>query len=76
MVISRGWIDPQNRNSPELTEAITPGVKYEFNFDMQPKDSVIAAGRRLGIMIISSDRDYTIRPAPGTQITVDLGTRA
>jgi hypothetical protein len=23
-------------------------------------------------MIISSDRDYTIRPAPGTQLTVDL----
>ncbi len=71
-VISRGWIDPENRNDPALTEAITPGVKYEFNFDMQPKDSVIAAGRRLGIMIISSDRDYTIRPAPGTQLTVDL----
>lgn len=71
-VISRGWIDPENRNDPALTEAITPGVTYTFEFDMQPKDSVIAAGRRLGIMIISSDRDYTIRPAPGTELTVDL----
>jgi hypothetical protein len=39
---------------------------------MQPKDSVVAAGRRLGVMIISSDRDYTVRPAPGTELTMDL----
>ena len=71
-VISRGWLDPENRDSPALTEAVTPGVTYELEFDMQPKDSVIAAGRRLGIMILSSDRDYTIRPAPGTELTVDL----
>jgi hypothetical protein len=23
-------------------------------------------------MIVSSDRDFTIRPAPGTQLTLDL----
>ena len=49
-----------------------PGVSYELNFDLQPKDSVVAAGRRLGVMIISSDRDYTVRPAPGAQLTMDL----
>ena len=30
------------------------------------------AGRRLGVMILSSDRDYTIRPAPGTELTMAL----
>jgi hypothetical protein len=39
---------------------------------MQPKDSVIAAGRTLGIVVMSSDREYTVRPAPGTELTVDL----
>jgi X-Pro dipeptidyl-peptidase len=71
-VISRGWIDPENRTSPALTEAVVPGTSYKLTFDFQPKDSVIAAGRRLGIMILSSDRDYTIRPAPGTELTMDL----
>jgi X-Pro dipeptidyl-peptidase len=71
-VLSRGWIDPENRSSPAVTEAITPGTTYTFEFDLQPKDSVVAAGRRLGVMIISSDRDYTVRPAPGTRLTVDL----
>jgi X-Pro dipeptidyl-peptidase len=71
-VISRGWIDPENQHSPALTEPLTVGKYYKYTFDFQPKDSVIAAGRRLGVMIISSDRDYTIRPAPGTQLTMAL----
>ena len=71
-VISRGWIDPENRTSPAVTQPIATGKLYKLNFDLQPKDSVVAAGRRLGVMILSSDRDYTIRPAPGTKLTMDL----
>jgi X-Pro dipeptidyl-peptidase len=71
-VISRGWIDPENRSSAAVTEAVTPGTSYKLTFDFQPKDSVLGVGRRLGIMILSSDRDYTIRPAPGTELTMDL----
>src|ERR671919_24297 len=71
-VISRGWIDPENRTSPAVTEAIAIGKSYKLTFDFQPKDSVVAAGRRLGVMILSSDRDYTVRPAPGTELTMDL----
>ena len=36
------------------------------------KDAVVAAGRRLGLMILSSDNEFTIRPAAGTEVTVDL----
>jgi X-Pro dipeptidyl-peptidase len=71
-VISRGWIDPENRSSPAVTEAVTPGKSYKLTFDFQPKDSVLAAGRRLGVMILSSDRDHSIRPAPGTELTLAL----
>ena len=39
---------------------------------MQPKDIVVPAGNRLALMVLSSDRDFTIRPAPGTQLTLDL----
>jgi X-Pro dipeptidyl-peptidase len=71
-VISRGWIDPENRHSPAVTKPIRTGKSYKLRFDFQPKDSVIPAGRRLGVMILSSDRDHTIRPAPGTELTMDL----
>src|SRR3954447_8875361 len=41
-------------------------------FDMQPKDMVALAGRRLAVMIVSSDQESSIRPAAGTQLTMDL----
>lgn len=68
----RGWTDPENRISISQSSPVTVGQAYQLNFDMQPKDSVIAAGRRLGVMIISSDNEYTVRPAAGTQLSVNL----
>src|SRR4051794_33215909 len=32
---------------------------------------VVPAGRRLAFMILSSDNEHTLRPAPGTQLTLD-----
>jgi X-Pro dipeptidyl-peptidase len=71
-IISRGWTDPENRGSISQTSPITIGQAYQLGFDMQPKDSVVAAGRRLGIMVISSDNEYTVRPMAGTQLSVNL----
>jgi hypothetical protein len=70
-ILTRGWKDPTNRNSDYTTELLTPGTFYHLAVDMQPKDSVVKAGNRLGLMVMSSDHDYTVRPAPGTQVTVD-----
>ena len=71
-ITTRGWTDPENRGSISQSSPVTVGQAYQLNFDLQPKDSVIAAGRRLGVMIISSDNEYTVRPAAGTQLSVDL----
>jgi hypothetical protein len=73
IILTRGWKDPTNRTSDYTTELLTPGAFYRLAVDLQPKDSVIKAGNRLGLMVMSSDRDYTIRPAPGTQVTVVPG---
>ena len=43
-----------------------------LTFDMQAKDAIIPAGRRIGLMVFSTDRQYHIRPAPGTQVSLDL----
>jgi predicted acyl esterase len=70
---TRGWLDPENRGGdPAVSEPITPGTFYRMHFDLQPKDLVAVAGRRLVIMIVSSDQESSIRPAPGTQLTLDL----
>jgi hypothetical protein len=70
-ILSRGWLDPENRNSDRVSEPVVPGTFYNLRFDLQPKDMVIPAGRRLAFMILSSDFEHTLRPAAGTQLTVD-----
>lgn len=72
VILTRGWIDPANRNSDWADAPVRPGRSYRIDFDMQPKDSVVPAGNRLALMVLSSDRDFTIRPAAGTQLTLDL----
>ena len=71
-ILTRGWIDPSNRNSDWADVPVRPGRLYPIDFDMQPKDTVVPAGNRLALMVLSSDRDFTVRPAAGTQLTLDL----
>ena len=70
-ILSRGWLDPENRDSDRVSEPVVPGTFYDLRFDLQPKDMVIPAGRRLALMVLSSDNEHTLRPAAGTQLTLD-----
>lgn len=71
-VITRGWADPQNYRSLTESEPLVPGKFFELTFELQPDDQVIPAGQQIGLMIFSSDRDFTLWPDPGTELTVDL----
>ena len=71
-IITRGWADPQNRNSISESEPLLPGRFYDVTFDLEPDDQVIKAGQQIGLMIFSSDKDFTLWPDPGAEITVDL----
>lgn len=71
-VITRGWADPQNHRSMTESEPLVPGEFYEVTFDLQPDDQIIPKGQQIGLMILSSDREFTVWPAPGTELTVDL----
>ena len=71
-IITRGWADPQNRNSLRESAPLVPGEFVDLEFDLQPDDQVIPAGQRIGLMIFSSDREFTLWPEPGTELTVEL----
>ncbi|MEZ5308080.1 MAG: Xaa-Pro dipeptidyl-peptidase [Pyrinomonadaceae bacterium] len=71
-IITRGWADPQNYKSIRKGEPLVPGKFYEMEFELQPDDQVIRAGQSIGLMIFSSDKDFTLHPDPGTELTVDL----
>jgi X-Pro dipeptidyl-peptidase len=83
--ITRGWADIQNHESltrggnyasklPE--EPLVPGKFYDVTFDLQPDDEFVPAGKRLGVMIMSSDREFTLWPKAGTELTIDLAHSA
>lgn len=71
-LITRGWADPRNHRSLGRGEPLVPGQFYEVSFDLQPTDQIISEGARIGLMIFSSDREFTLWPDPGSQVTVDL----
>ncbi len=81
-VITRGWADPQNHkslvrggnyDSKARGEPLQNGKFYDLTFDLQPGDRMIAPGKQLALMIMSSDRDFTLWPSAGTELMIDLG---
>lgn len=71
-IITRGWADLQNYKSLTKSKPLQPGKFYEMTFDLQPDDQIIKKGQQIGLMIFSSDNNYTLLPEPGTELTVDL----
>jgi len=71
-IITRGWADPQNYRSLRESQPLVPGELYELTFELQPDDQIVPRGQRIGLMIFSSDREFTLRPEPGTELTVEL----
>ena len=80
-VVTRGWADPQNYKSlkddsdyvtMDSGERLNEGQFYTMTFPLQADDQVILPGQQLAIMILSSDAGFTLRPAPGSELTLDL----
>ena len=71
-IITRGWADPQNHISLTESKPLVPGKFYEMEFELMPDDQIIPKGQQIGLMIFSSDKEFTLWPSPGTELTVDL----
>ena len=71
-IITRGWADPQNHKSIYKSVPLKKGKFYEVTFDLMPDDQIIKKGQQIGLMIFSSDKEFTLHPEPGTELTVDL----
>jgi X-Pro dipeptidyl-peptidase len=80
-LITRGWADPQNSkslsdggnyDSKDHGKPLEPGKFVTLTFSLQPDDQIVAAGKRIGLMIMSSDKEFTLWPKAGTELRVDL----
>lgn len=69
-VVTRGWMDPQNRKSAARTQPVKQGKLYDYRWTMEPKDYVFPAGHRIGVVVFSSDQEYTLLPLGGTELRV------
>lgn len=79
--VSHGWADLQNAKAltagGEYTSAnrgtpLKAGEYREVTFDLEPTDEFIPAGKQLAVMIMSSDREFTLWPKAGAELTIDL----
>jgi X-Pro dipeptidyl-peptidase len=79
--VSHGWADLQNAKA--LTQggnyashnrgtALKAGEYRDVTFDLEPTDEFIPAGKQLAVMIMSSDREFTLWPKAGAELTLDL----
>jgi X-Pro dipeptidyl-peptidase len=75
-IVTRGWADPQNTKSLRSSAPLRADEPVSLTFDLEPDDQIIPAGKRLGFMIFSSDKEFTLWPSAGTQLRVDLDATA
>ncbi|MEV5691254.1 Xaa-Pro dipeptidyl-peptidase [Micromonospora globbae] len=69
-VVTRGWMDPQNRTDPSRTRPVKQGKLYDYRWTLEPKDYVFPAGHRIGVVVFSTDQEYTLLPLGGTKLRV------
>ncbi len=51
---------------------MVPNQFYDVVFDLQPDDQIVPAGEKIGLMIFSTDPEFTLQPDAGTELQVDL----
>lgn len=71
-VISRGWLNAQNRSSLWSKEEIIPGQRLTYSFDMVPTDYSLKKGHKLALILYGIDAQQTLRPDTVTRIEIPL----
>lgn len=71
-VISKGYLNLQNRHDLLEVEAVTPGEWMEFDFDLQPTIYKIEKGATLRLVLYTTDFEITVRDQTDYQLTIDL----
>ncbi len=69
-IVTRGWLDIRNRRSPSRTEPVRSGHAYTFDWNLVPEDYVFKPGHRIGLVVLATDHDYTLRYPAGTKVVL------
>ncbi|MFV0518157.1 MAG: Xaa-Pro dipeptidyl-peptidase [Aminipila sp.] len=69
-VISRGWLNVQNRSSICSKEEIEKDKFYLYKFNMIPMDYTVRSGHKIGLIIYGTDPEATSRSNVITKVRV------
>jgi len=72
-VMTRGWADAAHHRSLAYQTPLRPDRWYTVTFDLNAHDTVLPAGRVLGLVLTLSDTQYTEPQTTGATVQVDLG---
>ncbi|MDO4720316.1 MAG: Xaa-Pro dipeptidyl-peptidase [Peptostreptococcaceae bacterium] len=70
-VITRGWMNPQNRSCIWSKESLDEVEFYHYEFEFVPTDYTIREGHRLCLILYGIDAEVTQRPLTVTKIEID-----
>ena len=71
-VITKGYLNLQNRHDLLQVESVTPGEWMEFDFDLQPTIYKLEKGATLRLVLYTTDFEITVRDQTDYQLTIDL----
>lgn len=72
-VVTRGWADPQNHRDISRGEKLNPGQEVDVTFTLEPKQWTFEAGSQLGVVVMSTDSNFTLQPSAGTELKLVTG---
>ncbi|MEZ7533142.1 Xaa-Pro dipeptidyl-peptidase [Streptococcus sanguinis] len=71
-VITKGFLNLQNRTNLLSVEEVTPDQWLEFSFELQPTIYKMKKGDQLRLVLYTTDFEHTVRDKIDYQLTVDL----
>ena len=72
VVITKGFLNLQNRTDLLTVEEVTPDQWMECSFELQPTIYKMRKGDQLRLVLYTTDFEHTVRDKTDYQLTVDL----
>lgn len=72
-IVTHGWLAAKNRLSLEVSNLLTPGKNYRFQWDTLPEDYTFKEGHRIGVIIAGSNYGRMLVNNSQAEFNVSLG---
>lgn len=73
-IISRGSLDLKNRNSLTTGQSLPVNQNVTARWELHPKDYIVAAGHRIGLVLMANDASYIHVDTAARNLTATLAS--